>query len=114
MVYCITTYLHILYIYVYVYLDIPRFTPSSAILFPGQQVVFMCNTTADAFVWIINNDNFFGNQLQPEDGVFAINTILFINMSMNATLYGCGSVMGNNVTSSEKSIVFVAGTVCSM
>ena len=57
----------------------------------------------------INNDNFFGNQLQPEDGVFAINAMLFINMSMNATLYGYGSIFGGVVTSSEKSIVFVAG-----
>ena len=89
--------------------DIPTFIPSSAILFPGQQVVFMCNTTADAFVWIINNDNFFSNQLRPENGVFAIDTTLFINMSMNATLYGCGSIIGGNITSSEKSIVFVAG-----
>ena len=94
----------------YVYItDIPTFTPSSAILFPGQQVIFMCNTTATAFVWTINNDNFFSNQLRPENGVFAIDKTLFINMSMNATLYGCGSVIGNIVTSSEKSIVFVAG-----
>ena len=90
-------------------LDIPTFTPSSAILFPGQEVVFMCNTTAAAFVWIIDTMHFFGNQLQPEDGVYAINTTLFINESMNGTLYGCGSVIGGEVTSSEKSIVFVAG-----
>ena len=87
----------------------PIFTPSSAVLFPGQQVVFMCNTTASAFVWVIDNNNFFGNQLDPADGVFAINNSLFINMSMNATLYGCGSVIGGEVTRSEKSIVFVAG-----
>ena len=87
----------------------PTFTPRSAILFPGQKVVFMCNTTATAFVWIINNNYFFSNQLQPENGVYAINNSLLVNMSMNATLYGCGSVDGNDVTSSEKSILLVAG-----
>ena len=90
-------------------LDMPTFTPPSAILFPGQEVVFICNTTATAFVWIINNNYLFRNQLQPEDGVYAVGKSLFVNMSMNATLYGCGSIDGGEVTSSEKSILFVAG-----
>ena len=69
----------------------------------------MCNTTATAFVWVIDSKLFVSDQLQPEKGVFAISMTLFVNASENGTLYGCGSVFGSNITSSEKSILFVAG-----
>lgn len=86
----------------------PTITPASAVLFPNETVVFMCNITTSPFIWVIDDDNFFTNQLP--NGTSSNGTSLFVTMSDNATLYGCGSITPDSmVIRSEKSILLVAG-----
>ena len=63
-------------------------TPEFAILFPGEEVFFTCNTTVVA--WSINGAVV--PSIAAVQGVRVVNdTTLGVSMSANTTTYACGT-----------------------
>ena len=88
--------------------DPPVITPSSAVLFPGSEVIFTCNTTANAVLWEIDGHIHLGNSLPI--GTYLVNpTTLLVHMSTNASSYACAVPIGSNANLSNTATLFLAG-----
>ena len=85
----------------------PSVTPTFAILFPGEEVLFTCNTTV--VIWSING-TLTASSAYPT-GVRIFNTTtLAVNMSDNATTYACGISDGQgDITKSNTATLVLAG-----
>ena len=81
--------------------------PDFAVLFPGEEVLFTCNTTVVA--WIINGNPVLSISNTP--GVRSVNdTTLKVNMSANATTYACAiSGGGGEIIPSNDATLVLAG-----
>ena len=65
----------------------PILTPEFAVLFPGEEVLFTCNT--NVVVWGMNGA--IVSSIDAVQGVRVVNdTTLGVSMSANATTYACG------------------------
>ena len=89
--------------------DAPMITPSFAVLFPGSEVIFSCNNASAVVVWSIDGIITSSNDFPA--GVSNVNdTTLRVNMSVNATMYGCGIVIsGGNIIRSNIATLALAG-----
>ena len=87
----------------------PVLTPGpTVLLFPGEEVIFHCNTTADTVQWLINGVISTGDALPA--GHYLVNlTTVVINMTMNDSTYTCGIPIGSVVHSSNTVNVLLAG-----
>ena len=85
------------------------FSPSFAVLFPDGEVIFKCNTTNAIVQWLINGSVRLLGMFPP--GVSIVNqTALRVNMSANATTYGCGVPLPlSQVNASNDGILVLAG-----
>ena len=88
--------------------DAPMITPSFAVLFPGNEVIFSC-INATSIIWSIDEIIFPSSSFPP--GVSIVNdTTLRVNMSANATMYGCAIVItGGNIIRSNTATLVLAG-----
>ena len=105
--------MHILSVYV-MHVFIVSFTPKTAVLFPNDNVTFICNET-NFRVWIINEtDNFIPNdQLVNIAGVSSDNgTMLIITQSLNNTLYGCAILQSDGGFIIDTGILYLASMYC--
>ena len=82
-------------------------SPTFAVLFPGEEVLFTCNTTA--MVWAINGNILLS--LLNIQGIRSVNsTTLGVNMSANATRYACAiSAGGGEFIISNDGTLVLAG-----
>ena len=76
------------------YVDAPIVTPEFAVLFPGEEVLFTCNTPI--VLWSINGVLIPSSSFPA--GLSIVNTTtLAVNMSANATTYACGIIGGPGI-----------------
>ena len=100
-----------MYIIIYLFcpftIDVPILTPEFAVLFPGEEVFFTCNTTVVA--WSING--MIVPSISAVQGVCIVNaTTLAVNMSANATTFECGISGGAGmIILSNSSTLVLAG-----
>ena len=79
-------------------------TPEFAVLFPGEEVFFTCNTTVVA--WGINRNVV--PAINDIDGVRVVNeTTLGVSMSANATTFECGILVGAGIIILSNSSILV-------
>ena len=108
---CIRTYVFVklcTYVHYTIPVDAPVITPSFAVLFPDSEVIFNCiNATSVVVVWTING----ASMLTLPAGVSIVNvTTLRVDMSANATMYGCADVItAQNFTFSNNATLVLAG-----
>ena len=96
-----------IYAYVYTHIGVPKLSPTFAVLFPGEEVLFTCNSTA--IVWAINGTILLS--LLNIQGIRSVNsTTLGVNMSANATIYACAiSAGGGEFIISNDGTLVLAG-----
>ena len=83
-------------------------TPEFAVLFPGSEVMFYCNTTQSSALWMINGENAPLSDLPP--GVRIVNvTTMIVNMSANASTYTCSVLITADLVDSNAAILVLAG-----
>ena len=80
----------------------------TVLLFPGEEVIFHCNTTADTVQWLINGQIHAGLALPTGHYVFNLTTVV-INMTMNDSMYTCGTPIGLHLNFSNTVNVLLAG-----
>ena len=91
------------------YVGMPMLTPApTAVLFPGGEVIFSCNTTANTVQWQINGNLHAGLAL-PAGNYFVNLTTVIVNMTMNDSTYACGFPIGVGVNLSNIVNVYLAG-----
>ena len=83
-------------------------TPSSAVLFPSREVIFICNTTANTVLWKIGGQLHTGSNLPNGTNLINLTTVA-VNMSPNATTYACAIPVGADLNSSNIVTLFLAG-----
>ena len=91
------------------YVGMPMLTPApTAVLFPGGEVIFHCNTTADTVQWKINGNIHIGLALPVGTNLFNLTTVV-VNMTMNDSTYACGFPIGRYLNLSNVVNVYLAG-----
>ena len=79
-------------------------TPEFAVLFPGEEVFFTCNTSVLA--WTVNRNVVLA--INDIDGVRIVNdTTLGVSMSANATTFECGISGGAGIIILSNSSILV-------
>ena len=87
----------------------PVLTPGpTVLLFPGEEVIFHCNTTADAVQWLINGQIHTESTLPAGHYTFNLTTVI-VNMTMNDSTYTCGTPIGLFLNLSNAVNVLLAG-----
>ena len=87
----------------------PVITPGpTVLLFPGEEVIFRCNTTANTVQWLINGQISAGLAL-PAGHYYVNLTTVVVNMTMNDSTYACAIPTGAVLNPSNTVNVLLAG-----
>ena len=85
----------------------PVLVPEFAILFPGDEVLFTCNTSI--VIWSINGDLTASSTFPAGLSIVNVTTVA-VNMSANATTFACGIYGGTgNIILSNPATLVLAG-----